>query len=154
MRNSGSSWSAGCDESRTSGAEGGPGKRAGSNPSTAPRSDPYIIGKGNASAIGTLVERTTGYTLLVPLTDGFKAEQVAPATGRKDQDSARAAAPDADLGPRRGDERLETGPDRHRHRHLLLRSALTLAAGHQREHCESGGGLRRADRQSGVGCSG
>lgn len=29
-----------------------------------------IIGKANASAIGTLVERSTGYTLLVPLTDG------------------------------------------------------------------------------------
>jgi len=38
-----------------------------------------IIGKGNASAIATLVERSTGYTLLVPLTAGFKAEQVAPA---------------------------------------------------------------------------
>ncbi len=38
-----------------------------------------IIGKANASAIGTLVERTTGYTLLVPLTEGYRAEQVAPA---------------------------------------------------------------------------
>ncbi len=35
-----------------------------------------IIGKGNASAIGTLVERTTGYTMLLHLPDGFKAEQV------------------------------------------------------------------------------
>ena len=42
-----------------------------------------IIGKANASAIGTLVERTTGYTLLVPLTDGYKAEQVAPALAVK-----------------------------------------------------------------------
>jgi len=42
-----------------------------------------IIGKGNASAIGTLVERTTGYTMLVPLSDGFKAEQVAPALAAK-----------------------------------------------------------------------
>jgi len=30
-----------------------------------------IIGRGNASAIGTLVERSTGYTLLVPLAEGF-----------------------------------------------------------------------------------
>ena len=42
-----------------------------------------IIGKANASAIGTLVERTTGYTLLVPLNEGFKAEQVAPALAAK-----------------------------------------------------------------------
>ena len=44
-----------------------------------------IIGKANASAIGTLVERSTGYTLLVPLTEGFKAEQVAPALTAKIQ---------------------------------------------------------------------
>ncbi len=44
-----------------------------------------IIGKANASAIGTLVERSTGYTLLVPLTEGFKAEQVAPALAAKIQ---------------------------------------------------------------------
>jgi IS30 family transposase len=44
-----------------------------------------IIGKGNASAIGTLVERTTGYTMLVHLPDGFKAEQVAPALAAKIQ---------------------------------------------------------------------
>lgn len=55
-------WSAGCDESRTSGAEGGPGKRIGSNPETAPRPDPYIIGL-DKSAIGTLVERTSRYTM-------------------------------------------------------------------------------------------
>ena len=30
-----------------------------------------IIGKANASAIGTRVERSTDYTLLVPLAEGF-----------------------------------------------------------------------------------
>lgn len=35
-----------------------------------------IIGKANKTAIGTLVERTTGYTMLVPLPDGYKPEQV------------------------------------------------------------------------------
>ena len=35
-----------------------------------------ILGKNNLSAIGTLVERATGYTMLVHLPDGYKAEQV------------------------------------------------------------------------------
>jgi hypothetical protein len=43
---SGYPWSAGCDESRMSGAEGGSGKRAGSNPGTAPRPDPTSWGRG------------------------------------------------------------------------------------------------------------
>jgi transposase, IS30 family len=35
-----------------------------------------ILGKNNLSAIGTLVERATGYTMLVHLPDGYQAEQV------------------------------------------------------------------------------
>ncbi len=35
------SWRAGCGESRTSGSEGGPGKRTGRKAGTAPRVDPY-----------------------------------------------------------------------------------------------------------------
>jgi IS30 family transposase len=42
-----------------------------------------LIGKGNRSAIGTLVERSTGYALLVALPDGYKPEQVAPALAAK-----------------------------------------------------------------------
>ena len=38
-----------------------------------------IMGKKNASAIGTLVERTTGYTLLLHLPDGHGAEPVTAA---------------------------------------------------------------------------
>jgi transposase, IS30 family len=44
-----------------------------------------IIGKRNASAIGTLVERSTGYTMLVHLPDGYTPEQVAPALAAKIQ---------------------------------------------------------------------
>ncbi|WP_428833722.1 IS30 family transposase [Mycobacterium avium] len=43
------------------------GKRARSNPGTAPRSDPYIIGNNHLSAIGTLVERQTRMLRLVHL---------------------------------------------------------------------------------------
>ena len=44
-----------------------------------------IIGKLNQSAIGTLVERSTGYTMLVHLPDGYKPEQVAPVLAAKIQ---------------------------------------------------------------------
>jgi IS30 family transposase len=42
-----------------------------------------IIGKNNRTAIGTLVERTTGYTMLVHLPDGYAAEQVRDALTEK-----------------------------------------------------------------------
>ena len=42
-----------------------------------------IIGKNNRTAIGTLVERTTGYTMLVHLPDGYKPEQVRDALTEK-----------------------------------------------------------------------
>jgi transposase, IS30 family len=47
--------------------------------------DDLIVGKNNLSAIGTLVERTTGYTMLVHLPDGYKAEQVRDALTEKIQ---------------------------------------------------------------------
>jgi IS30 family transposase len=44
-----------------------------------------LIGKRNATAIATLVERASGFAMLVPLPDGYKPEQVAPALARKVQ---------------------------------------------------------------------
>jgi IS30 family transposase len=42
-----------------------------------------IIGKGNQTAIGTLVERTTNYTMLIHLPDGYKPEQMRDALTAK-----------------------------------------------------------------------
>jgi IS30 family transposase len=44
-----------------------------------------LIGKRNQTAIGTLVERTTGFAMLVSLPDGYKPEHVAPALTAKIQ---------------------------------------------------------------------
>ncbi len=44
-----------------------------------------LIGRRNATAIGTLVERSSGYAMLVHLPEGYKPEQVAPALSRKVQ---------------------------------------------------------------------
>lgn len=49
------------------------------------REGDLILGKHNLSTIGTLVERTTGYTTLVHLPDGYKAEQVHDAHTQKIQ---------------------------------------------------------------------
>jgi IS30 family transposase len=42
-----------------------------------------LIGKRNQTAIGTLVERATGFAMLVPLPDGYRPEHVAPALAAK-----------------------------------------------------------------------
>jgi IS30 family transposase len=44
-----------------------------------------IIGARNATAIGTLVERSSNYTMLIALPEGYKPEQVAPALAKKIQ---------------------------------------------------------------------
>ena len=44
-----------------------------------------LIGKRNQPAIATLVERSTGYSMLVALPGGYKPEQVAPALAAKIQ---------------------------------------------------------------------
>ena len=59
-----------------------------------------IIGKGNLSAIGTLVERTTNYTMLVHLPDGYKPEQMRDVLAAKIQTLPEAlrASPAWDQG--------------------------------------------------------
>jgi IS30 family transposase len=44
-----------------------------------------LIGKRNQTAIGTLIERASGFALLVPLPDGYTSDHVAPALARKAQ---------------------------------------------------------------------
>jgi transposase, IS30 family len=78
-----------------------------------------LIGKRNATAIGTLVERASGFALLVPLPDGYKPEHVPPALAQG-PDAPPSAAALADLGPGPGDAQLEANPSGRRHRGLLL----------------------------------
>jgi hypothetical protein len=92
-----------------------------------------IIGRKNLSAIGTLVERTTNYTMLLHLPDGYTPELVRDALAAKIKtlpELLRASL--TWIRVRRwasGTRSLWT-----LNRHLLLRPACTLAASHQREH--------------------
>ena len=79
-----------------------------------------IIGKKNLTAIGTLVERATGFMMLLHPPDGYKPRAGPRRAGRQDPDAARRPARVAALGPRAGDARLEAGPRRRRHRDLFL----------------------------------
>lgn len=70
---------AGCGESRTSGSEGGPEKPTHRKVGRALRSDPYIIGARNGSAVLTMIERVSRYALLTDLPEGYGSEAVAGA---------------------------------------------------------------------------
>ena len=73
----------------------------------------------NATAIGTLVERTTGYTMLMHLPDGYKAERVRDALTEKIK-TIPGILRASHLGSGNRDARLATGQCRRGHRHLLL----------------------------------
>ena len=105
----------------------------------------------NRSAIGTLVERTTRFTMLLclPPMDGHgiepRAKNGPPLAGHGAQavrdEIARVITtlPDqlaalAHLGPRFRDGPARPATHRHRPGHLLLRPPLTVAARQQREH--------------------
>ena len=93
-----------------------------------------IIGKDCRSAVGTLVERTTRYLLLLHLPHGRDAHR------RRTPSPARITALPARLARTltwdQGIEMACHAALHHRHRHpgLLLRPARTLAARLEREH--------------------
>ena len=93
-----------------------------------------IIGTKNLSAIGTLVERTTNYTMLLHLPDGYTPEKVRDALTAKIQTLPEVlrASLTWDQGPEM--VRWKQVARGRRHRHLLLRPPRTLATSHQREH--------------------
>ena len=86
-----------------------------------------IIGRKNLSAIGTLVERTSNYTMLLHLPDGYTPELVRDALTAKIKTLPEVlrASLTWDQGPEMGVEARRRG---RRHRHLLLRPAQALAA--------------------------
>jgi IS30 family transposase len=111
-----------------------------------------ITGSANRSAIGTVVERTTRYLLLLHLPDGHGAEQVRDALV-----DAVAVLPSRLRRSLTWDQGVE--PPRRVHpslgrRGLLLRACQSVAARHEREHeraaapvLPQGHGLARAHRR-------
>ena len=93
-----------------------------------------IIGAGGKSAVGTLVERSTRFVLLLHLPDDHGATSVEAAMRKAIRKPARRARPLHHLGPGHRDGRPRELHRGHRRPDLLLRSPFALAAGIEREH--------------------
>jgi transposase, IS30 family len=93
-----------------------------------------IMGQANKTAIATLVERATRYTMLAHLPDGHNAEAVrdGPITTISTLLTHLRRSLTFDQGAEMAPP--QTVLDGHRHGGLLLRSGQPLAAQHQREH--------------------
>ena len=87
-----------------------------------------ITGASNRSAIGTLVDRASRYTILLYLPGRHTAEAVRDALIAAMSRAAAAAAPVADLGPGQGDGAAPGDHRRAGHAGVLLREGQPVAA--------------------------
>jgi IS30 family transposase len=76
-----------------------------------------IIGKKNLTAIGTLVERATGYTMLMHLPDGYKPEQVRDALAAKIQTLPQVL---------RSSLTWDQGPEMRDHKHVSVAADIDI----------------------------
>ena len=94
-----------------------------------------IMGAGNRSAIGTLVERRTRYLILIHVPTGRPtAEAMREGPHRHAGTTTCPAAPHADLGSGQGTSDAPADQRADRHSGVLLRRPLAVAARFQREH--------------------
>lgn len=93
-----------------------------------------IIGKDNGSAIGTLVERSTRYVMLLHLPNGRGTEAVRDALVATAQTLPATPETVSHLGPGQRDGPPPRVHPRHRRPGLLLRPGQSLATRLEREH--------------------
>lgn len=131
----------------------GPGVRArrGRRPRRPRTLGRRLTDRMECSAVGTVVERKTRYTLLVylpreegcrhkgtpkngPALAGYGAITMKNGPREHDVDAANPAGAVADLGPREGDVRARPVPRRDGYAGVLRRLPITLAATNERKH--------------------